>query len=434
MDTQQTNGENHSSNACISNEPSSEKAFDIDGQVMPEWVDEPRVDTRPGAVLKSMRQYEPETVRWLEPGRIAMGKLTLIAGDPGLGKSFMTLELAARVSRGEIGRRPNCATGRAVVMSAEDDPCDTLQPRLSEMCANLSRVHFLEGMRSLGSEHIDLPRLDRDTDRIIDAIQKLDDVSLVVIDPISAYMGNADSHNNAEVRAVLAQLARMAHVTKAAVVCVTHLNKDSGSGKRAVYRAMGSLAFTAAARTVHMVTKHPKHSDADYQQQDPSVGLKRVVAMVKNNLGPIMPPRVFVIDDGILVWLDDEENFDADDLVTGGGQSQQPAPGSGLVEVTDGSGALFQGGDSQAQLATDLLVEALANGPRSATAIYQQADACGLSKKTLRRAKASMGIVSFKHGRVWYWSRDEQDVSQLVRDAVEPELDENGLPLGHGTY
>gem|GEM_PF-1886734 len=386
-------------------------------------------------VIKDMTQYAPQEIRWLEDGRIAMGKLTLIAGDPGLGKSFMTLELAARVSRGEVGRRANGASGRAVMMSAEDDAGDTLVPRLNAMCARMNRVHFLEGIRGVSPNALDLPQLDRDTDRLIEAIESIGDVSLIVIDPISAYMGKADSHNNAEVRSVLAQLAYLAQVTGAAVVCVTHLNKDS-SGKRAVYRAMGSLAFTAAARTVHLVTKHPKANDQSYAAtHDEHVGMKRVVSMVKNNLGPILGARVYVIVDGALVWLDETVGGDADghgasgdgDGVDGFGGDGFGGSGFGV----DGEGGVFEVRETKEDQASVFLERLLSGGARAAKEVFERGAAQGHSKNTLERAKGTMSVVSLKRGKIWYWSRDGKDESQLLRDAIEPTPDEAGPEAGH---
>tara|TARA_R110002073_G_scaffold1715_1_gene12245 strand:- start:130998 stop:132305 length:1308 start_codon:yes stop_codon:yes gene_type:complete len=371
-----------------------------------------RGGSRTVAVINPMTHYKPTKVRWLEEGRIAMGKLTLIAGDPGLGKSFMTLELAARVSRGEVGRTEELLSGRAVIMSAEDDAGDTLVPRLTAMHARMNRVHFIEGMRNASTQHesdtneshapnqsgnsIDLPALDKDTDLLIDAIEALGDVTLVVIDPISAYMGRADSHNNAEVRSVLAQLARLAQVTGAAVVCVTHLNKDS-SGKRAVYRAMGSLAFTAAARTVHLVTKHPKNENDEFADR------KRVVSMVKNNLGPIAPARVYVIDEGSLVWLDEELTMDPDAL--------------------DEDGASFDCRETQGDRATVFLERILDAGTQPAREVLERGEAQGISENALKRAKKQLNAMSYKQGTIWYWSKQGEPDTELMRDSIEPEIE-----------
>ncbi len=388
--------------------------YDNSGPIQQEPIQqEPAPGKEPiGIVMKPMTQYKPVDIRWLEPGRIAMGKLTLIAGDPGLGKSFMTLELAARISRGEIGRVDNGKgaqlTGRAVILSAEDDPGDTLVPRLNAMCARLSRIQFIEGLRLREGGSVDLPQLDRDADLLAKQIQHLGEVSLIVIDPISAYMGRADSHNNAEVRAVLAQLARLASITGAAVVCVTHLNKDS-SGKRAVYRAMGSLAFTAAARTVHLVTKLPKSMQGSGSRQydehgpipfsdDQYADRKRVVSMVKNNLGMILPSRMYVIDDGTLVWLDDEIPADAD----------------AMEGMSDGQSLIAP--DSVTDRAIAFLQDSLGAGERSAGELVELGKARGISATTLTKARKELCVISRKVHHGWVWSlpiheRDFEDAT-----------------------
>ena len=381
----------------------------------PSRFDPPAIDDGVGVVARPFCGYPREDVRWLEPGRIALGKVNMIAGDPGLGKSFMTLELAARVSRGEVGS----VIGQAVILSAEDDPRDTLAPRLSAMCANLRRVHCIEGIRHAWGEHVDLISLDEDMDRLISALEQIaryGPIELIVVDPISAYMGRADSHNNAEVRKVLARLAQLAAITGAAVVCVTHLNKDSGSGKKAVYRAMGSLAFTAAARTVHLVTKYPtRNAQGDTLDDDPYAKDKRVVSMVKNNLGVQMPARVYIIHDGILTWLDEEHDVEADAFVN--------------------DRVSMEVGETKGDRAVEFLERMLDAGAQPAKVVFERGAALGLSESTLKRARDSMNALSYKHGSVWYWSRDGIDDAPLIRDAVEPELDEPPLDVGgHGEF
>ena len=361
----------------------------------------------PGFVSRRMSEYRSEKVHWLEPGRIAMGKLNMIAGDPGLGKSFMTLELASRASRGEIGS----ARGQVVILSAEDDPNDTLQPRLRNMCANLNNIHFFEGIRRGTGEFVDHPMLDQDMERLNQKMDEHHPVSLLVIDPISAYMGGADSNNNAEVRKVLAGLSSLAERTGAAVVCVTHLNKDSGSGKQAVYRTMGSLAFTAAARTVQLVTKYRTTEGQD----DPNAKHKRIVSMVKNNLGKILPARVYMLrDPGICTWLDEEVDLDADLFANG--------------KVT------FDAPETKADRAVEFLERMLSAGAQPAKDVFERGAAQGLSEPTLKKTKEQMGLVSYKRGKAWYWSREgHEDVQEEVRDAVEDDLFESP-PVTFGRF
>jgi putative DNA primase/helicase len=360
-----------------------------------------------GIIDNTMKHYRNEEVHWLDPGRIAMGKVNMIAGDPGLGKSFMTMELAARASRGEIGD----PLAGVIIMSAEDDPCDTIAPRLRNMCANLSNIRFIEGIRREPGGPIDLLTLDRDYERFEQLIIDRFPVSLIVIDPISAYMGSADSNNNAEVRAVLARLSALAARTGAAVVCVTHLNKDT-SGKRAVYRTMGSLAFTAAARTVQLVTKYETtEGHSDEQARD-----KRVVSMVKNNMGRMMPARVFIVrDPGICTWLDEEVDIDADQFASG--------------RVT------FDAPETKTDKAIEFLERVLDAGSQPAKLVLERGAALGMSRRVLEDAKKVMHAVSYKDGKVWYWSRHgrDKDLEKLLRDAIEPPATPDGAvdPLGY---
>jgi len=188
---------------------------------------------------------KPEPIRWLWPGRVPLGKLTLIVGDPGLGKSFLTLDLAARVSAGEPWPDAPGAEntpGAVVLLSAEDDLADTIRPRLDAAGADVERVAAL----SISSLQRDLPDLEK-------AMHDAPGVRLVVIDPITAYLAGTDSHKNADVRSLLAPLAELAARHRVAVVAVSHLNKHVGGS--ALYRAQGSLAFTAAARAVWLVAK-----------------------------------------------------------------------------------------------------------------------------------------------------------------------------------
>jgi RecA-family ATPase len=190
-----------------------------------------------------------EQLDWLWPGRIPLGKLTLLAGDPGLGKSFVTLDMAARVSRGSewpdlpLIEQPS---GGVVLLNAEDDLADTIAPRLDQAGADDSQIVAFEGVRTGRKKR--LIALDTDIPRLEEVLINRPNVRLVVIDPLSAYCGGIDSHKNSEVRGLLAQLAVLAHRHRVAVVAVTHLNKSRD--KKAVYRAMGSLAFAAAARAM----------------------------------------------------------------------------------------------------------------------------------------------------------------------------------------
>jgi len=223
-------------------------------------------------ITRCLAEITPEPVRWLWPGQIAYGKLTIVAGHPGLGKSQLALDVAAIVTSGRPwpvdGAPP--AQGSVLIFSAEDDPTDTIRPRLDAAGADVSRCHFVEAVPDLDergkpgrrgfSLEDDLPRLDAE-------LQRLGDVALVIIDPITAYLGKTDSYRNSEVRAMLAPLAELAARHGAAILGVSHLRKTLAGD--AVLQVTGSLAFVAAARAAYMVIR-----DAE----DPS---RRLVLPVK---------------------------------------------------------------------------------------------------------------------------------------------------------
>jgi hypothetical protein len=200
-------------------------------------------------IMRCYADIEREPLRWLWPDRIALGKVSMIVGDPDLGKSLITLDMAAIISTGspwpdseDMSRRE---PGGVVLVSAEDDAADTISPRLDAAGADPSRIISLDGRLDVDSETgaqrqlwLDLAR---DIPTIEAAIHSVPDCRLAIIDPVSAYLGRTDSHNNSEIRAVLGPLAELAARSKTAVVCVSHLNK--AGNQAAVYRITGSLAF-----------------------------------------------------------------------------------------------------------------------------------------------------------------------------------------------
>jgi hypothetical protein len=344
---------------------------------------DPAGPIRGAPVLRRLADVKAEPVEWLWPGRIALGKLTLVAGDPGLGKSFLTLDLAARVSTGagwpdRPGERP--APGGVVLLSAEDGVADTIRPRLDAARADVSRIVALEAVREArGDGHASDRAFDlsRDLPALEAAVRRTPACRLVVIDPVTAYLGAVDSHRNAEVRALLAPLGRIAERHRVAVVAVTHLNK-SASGP-AIYRAMGSLAFAAAARAAWAVS-----ADAN----DPR---RRLLLPIKNNLAP---------DAGGLAYR-------IEPVGAGGGPALAWEPDPVTVSADDAlAGDRDHGGDrTERDDAAAWLHEFLGAGPRLAREVVARARAEGFSRRTLERAKAAAGIRARKEafGNAWVW-------------------------------
>lgn len=333
-------------------------------------------------------QIEPEPIRWLWKHRIALGKLTLIAGDPGLGKSMLTANLAAHVSKGMSWPADGgeCPLGDVLFVSAEDDPADTIRPRLDAAGADPERVHIVTGVQVLNREsdvqEKRLLSLRKDIDAILLAVAAMDNCRLIIIDPISAYLDGSDSHNNAEIRGMLAPLSDMASRVGAAMVCVTHLNK--GGGGQALHRATGSMAFVAAARAAYLVAR------------DKTEASKRLFLPMKNNLGPDGSGLAYSIQEqnGVpfIAWQNETIDISADEAL-------------GRVEETDHEGKL-------ADMASEWLRDALDLGAVSSKDLKHQANLAGYSWATIRRAQADLGIKPKRVGGAgasgeWVWELPE---------------------------
>ena len=225
---------------------------------------------------------EPMQVTWFWKPYLARGKLCVLDGDPGTGKSFFTVDLAARLSRG--GPMPDgqplprpCVT---LLMNAEDDWADTVRPRVEAAGADLSRV-FVVGSQSGSDPHPTFPECYHDIVRLVAKYR----ADLLVIDPMMAYFPpRACANSDQRIRQALSQPAALAHDSHCAVLLVRHLSKAAGAN--AVYRGSGSIGILGSARTGLLLASHP---------DDPDL---RVLAMTKTNLGPPAPSLGFRLADG----------------------------------------------------------------------------------------------------------------------------------------
>ncbi|MCJ7501476.1 MAG: AAA family ATPase, partial [Acidobacteriia bacterium] len=333
------------------------------------------------AKLECFAAIQPKPLRWVWRDRIPAGKLSLMVGDPDKGKSLITIDITARITAGKpFPDGAPSERGSVIMLSAEDDPEDTIRPRLDAAGADVSRVHLLKAVRVLLRDGKQTERgfsLESDIDALYDAIKQTPDVRLIVIDPISAYLGAADSHNNSEVRGLLAPLAELAARTGVAILAVTHLRKSGGS---AIYRAMGSIAFAAAARAVWGIAE-----DAD----DPD---KRIMVRVKGNLahdpGGLAYRIEVALDIPRIAWELGAVNLRADDVL-GGLDSREER--------------------SEQREAEEWLKEFLAHGPKAVSEIRRQAPQAGLAWHTVRRAADALRIKKQKSGFVsgWEWALPE---------------------------
>ncbi len=366
----------------------------MDAAAKPESSAQPVIGKRASAI-------EPRPINWLWPGHIARGTLTVIDGDPGCGKSTLTRDLATRVSSGRtFPDGEPCGQATAIIFSAEDDPAATIRPGLEAAGANLDRVV----VASLTLESDDGPRLLTLPDDIplIESTLREIGATLVVLDPLSAFLsGKVDSHRDQDIRRVLAALAAMAERTNVALVVVRHLNKSGGSNP--MYRGGGSIGITAAARAAFLVGIDP---------HDPEPEKRRIFAPVKNNLAPMPKSLAFrlVQSGGDAVahveWIEGSADVSARDLL------RDPE--------TERHGSIED--------AKDFLREILADGPRATAEVKRSAQIRGLSGRTLDRARAEVGVESFKakgeFAGVWYLKLPDADGAS--KSATDLELQKHG--------
>ena len=235
----------------------------------------------------TLADVKPETVHWLWGKRIPLGKLTLIEGDGGLGKSYLTLWIAARISNGEMMSEPR----KVVLMSAEDGLSDTIRPRLTAMGANLHNVVAITGIKDRsGEKAIGLKELP-----LIESLVAQHKPALLVIDPVIAFMAGSDTNRAGDVRSLLAPLASMAGKFKLSILMVRHLNKNSDA--KAYYRGQGSADFINACRSAFMVAPHPEDRS------------KSVLCQTKNNLAPLQKTIEYWLDKENLSLVFGEESY-----------------------------------------------------------------------------------------------------------------------------
>ncbi len=330
------------------------------------------VDPAPRLKLTSMADVVAVPVAWLWNGRLPLGKLAVVAGDPGLGKSYLTLLMAAIVSRGDEwpdGER--ATTGNVIIVSAEDDAADTIRPRLDRLGADVARITMIDGVLGDGAAYARPFSLRMHVDLLREAIIATHAV-MVIIDPLNAFLGSIDSHKAAEVRGVLSPLAHIAAETHAALVAVHHLNK--GTSPNALYRASGSLDFVAAARIVHGVAP------------DPDIEGRRLLVPVKCNIAAMPAGIGFSINDEGVTFDDLPVVLDAATAFTTRNIDHEER--------------------SERQMAREFLCGELAAGPVAAVTLLKTAGGYGYSRATVRRAASDLKVDKVKDGYQgqWLWS------------------------------
>jgi len=353
-------------------------------------VNSDSADVAEQAFTIPVSDIEPEQVEWLWNQRIAIGKLNILTGDPGLGKSFVTLDVAAHVTAEiDFPDGTPCTRGSVLLITAEDGIADTVRPRLEAQSADVTRVHRLtiragdsERQFSLGSH---LPALR-------EKLGELADVRLLIIDPLTAYLGETDPNKDAKVRALLTPLAELAEEMRVAILAVMHLNKAAVLD--IIYRVTGSVAFIAQARAVWAVV------------EDPSKPGRRLFLKLKNNLARAdLPGLAFAIREdeegrARLEWEPEPVRLNIREVMGGFSNARRPrGPKADKLE------------DAKA-----FLRETLSDGEKhSSNRLIAEAKALGISYSTLDRASRELSVNRKKARSAgdWTW--------QLSPSVIDPD-------------
>ena len=311
----------------------------------------------------SMDEVPVEEVEWLWYPYIPFGKLTIIHGDGGEGKTTLILQLAALLSRGE--KLPCDSTERepikVIYQTAEDGLGDTIKPRLLAGNADCSQIKVIDESEAT------LTMLD---ERIEKAIVETGARALI-LDPVQAYIGAKVDMNRAnEVRAILSQLGQIAGQYRCAIILVGHLNKAQGN--KSNYRGLGSIDFQATARSVLIVGR---------LKDNPQI---RVMVQDKSSLAPEGEPIAFELDkENGFRWLG-HYDISVDDLL------------SGIPK------------EKKSEQAENLILAYLSKGKYPQKKLVKKAQAIGISKRVLDEAKKALNVQSVKKGSQWYWQIPEK--------------------------
>ena len=310
--------------------------------------------------LINMEDVEVEEVKWLIYPFIPYGKITIIQGDPGEGKTTLVLQIIARLTKGEsIVNEEAKEPINVIYQTAEDGLADTIKPRLLSADADCSKVLVIDDK--------DTPLTMRDV-RLEQAIVETN-AKLVVLDPIQGFLGaDVDMHRANEIRPVMKHISELAEKYKCAIILIGHMNKSS-MGKSA-YRGLGSIDFQAAARSVLIVGRI---------KDEPEI---RVVCQTKSSLAPEAKSLAFRLsEENGFEWIGDYD-VTADDLLSGSAKGKKK------------------------QIAMEFLEITLADGQMPYTELLELAKQKGISEKTLRNAKDELGIKAKRANNQWYWCLD----------------------------
>ena len=312
--------------------------------------------------LIKMNEIQAEKVSWLWYPYIPYGKITLVQGDPGDGKTTFVLAVAALLTNGKPMPETEDTTEPMTVIyqTAEDGLADTIKPRLEEVGADCSKVIVIDESEQA---------LTLSDSRIEKAIIQTN-AKLLILDPLQAYLGESvDMHRANEIRPIFKALANVAERTGCAILIIGHMNKASGT--KGMYRGLGSIDIAAAVRSILLVGRDKENENT------------RIMAHIKSSLSPEGYPIAFELDkDSGFRWIGFYD-ISVDDLLNGTRPDRE---------------------QTKEMQALSLITEMLRENDLPCNEIYKRLTEYKISNRTVQNAKQSAEIRSYKNGAVWYWS------------------------------
>ena len=326
------------------------------------------------SMLMSMAEVEKETIEWLWYPYIPYGKITIIQGNPGDGKTNLALKIAACVSSGTpLPGLPELEQQKVIYLSAEDGVRDTLKPRLEELGADTKNILFFKEEDKPTSL----------TQRIIEIALDMSGAKVLIIDPIQAFMGSRTDMNKAnEVRETLRPVGELAEKYKCSIILIGHLNK--AQGLNSIYRGIGSMDFTAISRSILLVGRHKDDS-----------GL-RIFVHNKSSLGPQGPSQAFRLDGANgFEWVDGYDDVTPDDILYASRNQKART-------------------ETKLDMAITFLKSYFTDHTEvEAKKIQEMAKNKNICKRTLDEAKKYIpGLGSDKKGDVWFWILNKDQISE----------------------
>ena len=356
--------------------------IDLTEDILSEVTDREYIADKELIVLKASEvQHEP--MQWLWKGWLALGKLHILAGAPGAGKTTIAMDVAATITAGKNWPdETSPITGEVLIWSSEDSYADTLGPRLDAAGANLDKVHYATEIKE-GENKIYFDPA-KDLSLLESAARNMKNLKLIIIDPIVSAM-SGDGHKNNEVRKCLQPIVDIAEKLGVAILGITHFSKGT-QGRDPAERVNGSVAFTGVARFVWVVVK-----GKDKEGEE-----KRVLSIAKTN---------FSAGDGGFAYLIEEvELSNHSDILTTRVNWNGTLDGEAFdivqsVERVDKKGSLME--------AEEFIEDILQNGSMASKEFYECAASEGFKRRTIERALKSLetrgvNVETFKEGDSWY--------------------------------